>query len=310
MPINITVRERTATTGGTADTIPGEGSIDNATEADAALAKLPAGDGSVIVVGGETYDRVRLQGIVNGTPPPPAPTPNPDPAAAIPVEHPSSGYSSLGLRGGYSLTSGPYGHPGGVVQLFAERSFQIGSGDFSLVAQGTIDYQHGGRNGKNPGGGPTSSELDLLGGGADAIFRFAPTDILDGHLYLDAGLGVAIAKLTTPANTYENLPRIACTASTPDVPPIECEKGANPGRANTGETGLANTHTGSSQDAEGGTAIQLRVPVTIGYEVPINDYAVAFQAGAEISYLGINPNVGTGGKMWKLTPTAGVAVHF
>ncbi|HEX5037122.1 MAG TPA: hypothetical protein VFX30_08175, partial [bacterium] len=72
MSISITVRPSGAKTGGTDQTIPGDGDIDTREEAEAALSFLPDGSEDTVVVGKSSYTRDQLIGIRDGAPSPDA----------------------------------------------------------------------------------------------------------------------------------------------------------------------------------------------------------------------------------------------
>lgn len=300
-----------------ANTIVGDGAIDTRDEAVAALALMPNADDVVIVGTGATatrFTKTQVEAIrdAGATPGGAAPSPDPDEAlaAATPGDH-TDGYWEVGARGGYSFAFGNYAHSGPNVQIFAGRAFQLGTSWVFLVPQVTLDYRGGNRDYQTPGGEDVNSRFHLLGGGANLLVRLAPPAILQGRLQLDAGIGLAVAGVMTPGNSYEDLPRITGTCP-PDVPPVECEPSASRGRANTGATGLLDTRTGASRDAEGGVAVQVRFPFAFQYEIPLGETgpSISPQILVQPGYWSINPHTGTGGGMWDLTLAVGAVGRF
>lgn len=232
-----------------------------------------------------------------------------------------------GLLSGFSSQIPPYlkeyAHSGPSVQVYGERSFRMGNTSLFLVPQATLDYHSGFRNYRTPGGEPANSQFHALGGGGNLLLRYAPIiSPLDGRLQIDAGLGMVLAGIMTPFNTYENLPQTTgdCPA---DVPPVECEPAASGARVNTGTTGLLDNRTGGSRDAEGALAFQLRAPVTVHYEFPVDPLletlgspirdtgaSIAPELTVQPDVTAIVPRKGTGGLVFGLTAMGGVSGRF
>lgn len=220
----------------------------------------------------------------------------------------------LGVEGyaGRRFGLGDEGHSGwlGGGRLVLQQPFSEESPFFFRVGLGTRCGTVK-NDGETPGGETWKSEAqcapNVTLGGEVGVY---PMNDMDGwrHLSVSLGADLGIGGLNGPDNQYEDIPTIP--AGTEGFGRNETmEEPVAGARANTGLRGLQNPRFNNAISPEGGTTIDINIPLRVAYDIPTGSPyvgAVTPFIGADFSRHIHNPSVGEGVAYWGITPLAGV----
>ncbi|HEX5037752.1 MAG TPA: hypothetical protein VFX30_11385 [bacterium] len=336
MSISITVRPNGATTGGTNQTIPGEGDIDTKEEAEAALTHLPDGSTNGIVVGNRTYTRAQLIEIRDKAAAPASPS-NPAspsspaaPAGAAPADAaPAAAAAGAAapvaaegaetvagdgishgfyIGGRYDAGLGNKGHSGGELALGYNMGVTLkGEGTQVFLDPGLgLTVGHSSSSYKTPGGEDVSSAFTNYGGELKVHLRVVP-NILDRRLFFGGGPSIGIGGFSTADNAIVSTPG-NCTPG--DFGRQDCEPTAGSQNGNAGTQGLMNFRTGAARSTSG-FFLAPGFDLNIGADIVRGDWGkIAGFGSLNISQMVLSPSDGDGFSFTRLVPMLGIRGDF
>ncbi len=279
MSITITVRSQGSTSGGTDQTIEGDGAIDTKEEAEAALTFLPQGSTDKVVAGKDTYTRDQLVSIR-------------DAASGGEVQ-------GDGLSHGVALSARATGDAGDVGH--GETGFgpnyvlgiplKTGEG-LRLHFDGSVgpDFAGGSRDFTTPGGEPVESGYTSIAVAVGAALRLTPP-ILDHRLWASVGARGLVGGFGTEDSATVSLP----TSCTPDAfGRGDCEPGAGSRSGNAGTQGLWNPRVHNARGTSG-TLLGLDLILAVGATLARGKWgSLDLSAGPILSFRKLSPGDGDG----------------
>ncbi len=301
MSINITVRPSGTTTGGTNQTIEGDGAIDTRAEAEAALTFLPDGSTDSVVVGSNTFTRAQLIEIRDRTP-----------AVVTPVVADGGTTAADGMANGVEIQGygaggvGDRAHHGGGVRASWVPSWRAAGDEHTLhfdlpvgldIGHFSMDYEH-------PGGGAANSAFTRYGLRVAPTARWVPP-WADRRLSLSLGLGLGVGGFTTADSNMVSVPP---TCVPDDFGREECLGGPRTG--NAGDRGVFNPRLGNSRGTSG-AYLDVGIPLTFGVNFARGDWGnVGGFLSFEPGYTQLMPSDGDGFSFWSMRGGLGIRGSF